>query len=106
MCSSCVAVSVFCFFSSCIPVFFVCIGHVISSCCNFEYYFFHKFYIFTIAQEELHFKHEIILSYSLHFPPNNKSMGSDDLLDGMLLTGSRRSPPLNNKSTWFPMLLS
>ena len=69
--------------------FFVCIGHAISSCCDFEYYFFHKFYIFTISQEELHFKYEIILSYSSCFPPNNKSMGSDDLLGRMLLTGAR-----------------
>ena len=62
-CSICVLI-----FLRCIPVFFVCIGHAISSCCDFEYYFFHKFYIFTISQEGLHFKYKIILSYSLYSP--------------------------------------
>ena len=51
-------------FLRCVFVFFVCIGHAISSCCDFEYCFFHKFYIFTIAHEELHFKHHIIFFYS------------------------------------------
>ena len=58
-----------------IPVFFVCIGHTFSSCCDFEYYFFHKFYIFTISQEELHFKHIIILSYSSCFPSKKQKHG-------------------------------
>ena len=64
-------------FLRCILVFFVCVGHAISSCCDFEYYFFHKFYIFTISQEGLHFKHKIILSSSSCFPSKSKSTGSD-----------------------------
>ena len=48
--------------------FFVCIGHAVSSCCDFEYYFSHKFYIFTITQVRLHFKHKIILYYSTYLP--------------------------------------
>ena len=39
------------------------------------------------------------------FSIEHKSMDSDDLLSGMLTTCSRQSPPLNSKSTGFPMLL-
>ena len=35
---------------------------------EFEYYFSHKFYIFTITQVRLHFKHKIILYYSTYLP--------------------------------------